>query len=40
MTTTDPNAPADTRLMGIIHEALRRDLRRTRQALTAAPRGR
>jgi hemerythrin superfamily protein len=37
MTKTDPNAPADTRLMGIIHEALRRDLRRTREALTATP---
>ena len=28
MTNNDPNAPADTRLMGIVHEALRRDLRR------------
>jgi hypothetical protein len=37
MGKTDPNAPADTRLMGIIHEALRRDLRRTRAALTATP---
>lgn len=37
MGTIDPNAPADTRLMGIIHEALRRDLRRTRAALTATP---
>jgi Hemerythrin HHE cation binding domain/Polyketide cyclase / dehydrase and lipid transport len=37
MTKTDPNAPADTRLMGIIHEALRRDLRRTHEALTATP---
>jgi hemerythrin superfamily protein len=37
MTNTDPNAPADTRLMGIIHEALRRDLRRTRETLSATP---
>jgi hypothetical protein len=37
MTKSDPNAPADTRLMGIIHEALRRDLRRTHQTLTATP---
>lgn len=37
MTKNDPNAPADTRLMGIVHEALRRDLRRTREALTATP---
>jgi hemerythrin-like domain-containing protein len=37
MDTIDPNAPADTRLMGIIHDALRRDLRRTQAALTATP---
>jgi hemerythrin-like domain-containing protein len=37
MGKTDPNAPADTRLMGIIHEALRRDLRRARTALAATP---
>jgi iron-sulfur cluster repair protein YtfE (RIC family) len=37
MTTTDPDGPADTRLMGIIHEALRRDLRRTRQVLGSEP---
>ena len=36
MTKTDPGAPADTRLMGIVHEALRRDLRRTQHALTGA----
>ena len=36
-TNTAPDAPADTRLMGIIHEALRRDLRRTRAALTETP---
>jgi Hemerythrin HHE cation binding domain len=29
--------PADTRMMGIVHGALRRDLLRTRDALTAAP---
>ena len=32
--TTDPNAPADTAMMGIVHSALRRDLTRTTQALT------
>ncbi len=31
---TDPNAPADTRMMGIVHSALRRDLTRTTTALT------
>ena len=29
--------PADTRMMGIVHGALRRDLLRTRAALTAEP---
>lgn len=40
MTTLD--APADTRMMGIVHEALKRDLRRVRRVLddTPAPRGR
>jgi hypothetical protein len=40
MTETDP--PADTRMMGIVHEALKRDLRRARDVLAAdpAPRGR
>jgi Hemerythrin HHE cation binding domain/Polyketide cyclase / dehydrase and lipid transport len=37
MHRTDPNGQADTRLMGIIHTALRRDLGRTRTALTASP---
>jgi hypothetical protein len=32
--TTNPNAPADTRIMGIVHSALRRDLTRTTTALT------
>jgi iron-sulfur cluster repair protein YtfE (RIC family) len=32
---TDTNAPADTRMMGIVHSALRRDLTRTATALTA-----
>jgi len=32
---TDPNAPADTRMMGIVHSALRRDLTRTTTALSA-----
>ncbi len=33
MPTSDPHAPADTRMMGIVHEALRRDLRRARAVL-------
>ena len=33
---TDPNAPASTDMMGIVHSALRRDLTRTTTALTAA----
>jgi hypothetical protein len=37
MHATDPDGPADTRLMGIVHGALRRDLARARAALTAAP---
>ena len=32
-----PEAPADTRMMGIVHEALKRDLLRTRQVLTGTP---
>jgi hemerythrin-like domain-containing protein len=32
---TDPNAPADTSMMGIVHSALRRDLTRTTTALSA-----
>ena len=32
---TDPNGPADTRIMGIVHSALRRDLTRTTTALSA-----
>lgn len=35
MTVTEQSALADTRMMGIVHEALRRDLRRAREALTA-----
>jgi hypothetical protein len=34
--TTSPE-PADTRMMGIVHAALRRDLLRARQVLTAEP---
>jgi hemerythrin-like domain-containing protein len=34
--STDTGEPADTRIMGIVHQALRRDLGRTRTALTAA----
>jgi len=37
MDKTDPDAPADTRMMGIVHEALRRDLGRARTVLTAIP---
>jgi hemerythrin-like domain-containing protein len=37
MPRTDPSAPADTRMMGIAHEALRRDLRRARGVLTGSP---
>lgn len=33
----DPDGPADTRMMGIVHDALRRDLTRLRGALTQAP---
>ena len=33
----DPNAPADTTMMRIVHAALRRDLRRARTALGADP---
>src|SRR5262249_37403827 len=37
MQHTDPNGPADTRLMGLIHGALRRDLGRARTALAHTP---
>ena len=30
----DPSAPADTSMMRIVHDALRRDLQRARVALT------
>lgn len=33
----DPNAPADTNMMRIVHNALRRDLRRARVVLTRVP---
>jgi hemerythrin-like domain-containing protein len=32
---TDPNGPAHTTMMGVIHDALRRDLKRLHDALTA-----
>lgn len=35
--STDLHAPADTRTMGIVHSALRRDLERTRLVLTTEP---
>jgi hypothetical protein len=35
--TTIPEAPADTRIMGIVHDALRRDLERAVTALSTAP---
>lgn len=34
--STDRTAPADTRMMGILHDALRRDLGRARTVLTAS----
>ncbi|MBH0121896.1 hemerythrin domain-containing protein [Rhodococcus sp. NPDC003382] len=34
---SDPAGPADTRIMGIVHSALRRDLLRTRTVLEAGP---
>ena len=37
MTTTDFAKPADTRVMGIVHSALRRDLERAHHALTTWP---
>lgn len=33
----DMNGPADTAMMGIVHDALRRDLRRVQEALAAEP---
>ena len=35
--TTRSDAPADTRMMRIVHQALRRDLRRAQLALTGSP---
>lgn len=35
--TTNWDGPADTRMMGLVHDALRRDLRRARDALAGAP---
>lgn len=35
--TSDPYGPADTRMMGVVHDALRRDLARARRALAADP---
>ena len=32
-----PEGPADTRMMGIVHDALKRDLLRTRRVLLASP---
>lgn len=32
-----PDGPADTRMMGIVHQALKRDLTRARDVLTASP---
>lgn len=37
MTETDPNGPADTRMMGVVLDALRRDLARMRAVLAAEP---
>jgi len=33
----DPDGPADTAMMGIVHDALRRDLRRLQAALSTTP---
>lgn len=33
----DPQGPADTTMMGVVHDAYRRDLERTRQALSTEP---
>jgi len=35
--TTQPSAPADTQMMGIVHNALRRDLTRAAAALSSEP---
>jgi len=35
--TSDPGAPADTRMMGVVHQALRRDLARARTTLAGTP---
>jgi hemerythrin-like domain-containing protein len=35
--TADPHGPADTRMMGVVHDALRRDLTRARRTLAADP---
>jgi hypothetical protein len=37
MTAEPAEAPADTRMMGIVHQALRRDLERARTTLTSTP---
>jgi len=37
MVPRDPNAPADTRMMRIVHQALRRDLERARLAVLGSP---
>lgn len=37
-TTTEPDAPADTRMMSIVHQALRRDLQRAEVALNDSTR--
>ena len=34
---TRDSDPADTRMMGIVHAALRRDLERVREAVTTEP---
>ncbi len=34
---TDPQGPADTTMMGAVHDAYRRDLERARRALTTTP---
>lgn len=34
---TEPSTPADTRTMGIVHSALRRDLTRASDAINGRP---
>src|SRR6478735_4302735 len=35
--TTEPHVPADTQMMGIVHQAMRRDLHRAQTSLADTP---